>query len=210
MVGLLRQKVQPERLCLPAVFAAVGRAGHGERAVGQRPAAAAVRTAAGLAAAPAGVGRAGRGRAGPDRLGGAGGAVCGAAPGAGTTEPAPGRGLGHPAPPHHRVCGKAHPARLPGGGKAGTDRCAEGCQRLSESVGPCVVVRHRGVPGRRGGDHLLPGDGGRMDEPVQSGVGALQRGVGSGAGAGHRAAAPEPGQERPLSVRLRHHHGRRL
>ncbi len=35
VVGLFRQKIQSERLCVPAVFAAVGCAGHGKCAVGQ-------------------------------------------------------------------------------------------------------------------------------------------------------------------------------
>ena len=35
VVGLFRQKIQSERLCVPAVFAAVGCTGHGKCAVGQ-------------------------------------------------------------------------------------------------------------------------------------------------------------------------------
>ena len=35
VVGLFRKKIQSERLCVPAVFAAVGCAGHGKCAVGQ-------------------------------------------------------------------------------------------------------------------------------------------------------------------------------
>lgn len=35
VVGLFRQKIQSEWLCVPAVFAAVGCAGHGKCAVGQ-------------------------------------------------------------------------------------------------------------------------------------------------------------------------------
>ena len=46
-------------------------------------------------------------------LGGSGGAVRGAAPGAGTAEPETGGALRHLAPPHCRVCGKAYPARYP-------------------------------------------------------------------------------------------------
>ena len=35
VVGLFRKKIQSERLCVPAVFAAVGCTGHGKCAVGQ-------------------------------------------------------------------------------------------------------------------------------------------------------------------------------
>ena len=114
------------------------------------------------------------------------------------------------APPHCRVCGKAYPARLPGGRPAAAHGGAEGAGRLPQRGRPAVAVRHRGVSGRYGGDRVLPPDRWGMDEPLQSGVGAFQRGVGSGAGYGYRAAAAESGKKRPLSLRLRHGAGRRI
>ena len=85
--------------------------------------------------------------AGSAGLGGAGGTVCGAAPGAGTAEPEAGRALRHPAPPHCRVCGKAHPARLPGSRPAAAHGGAEGESRLPQRGRPAVAVCHRGVSG---------------------------------------------------------------
>ena len=51
LVGLLGQEVQSGRLCLPAIFGALGSVGHGQRPMGQRPAAAPLRPPAGVAAA---------------------------------------------------------------------------------------------------------------------------------------------------------------
>ena len=60
----------------------------------------------------------------------------------------------------------------------------KGESRLPQHGRPAVAVCHRGVSGRHGGDGVLPRDRRGLDEPLQSGLGAVQRGVGSGAGAG--------------------------
>ena len=59
-------------------------------------------------------------------------------------------------------------------------------------------------------DAVLPGDGGRLDEPLEPRVGTLQRGVGSGAGHGGGPAAGQRGAERPLHLPVRLRDGRRV
>ena len=56
---------------------------------------------------------------------------------------------------------------------------------------PALAVRHRGISGRHCGDAVLPGDGGRLDEPFQPGLGSVQRGVGAGTGPLYRSAAEQ-------------------
>ena len=107
----------------------------------------------------------------------------------------------------HRPCGKAYPAGLPDHRPARAD-CSE--RKGPELRRPRLALRHRGFPRRRGGDAVLPGDGGRLDEPLEPRVGTLQRGVGSGAGHGGGPAAGQRGAERPLHLPVRLRVGRRV
>ena len=61
-------------------------------------------------------------------------------------------------------------------------------------IRPGLAVRGGGLPRRCGGDPVLPHHGRCLDEPVEPGVGPVQRGVGAGAGAGRR---PSAGQRAP-------------
>ena len=83
-------------------------------------------------------------------------------------------------------------------------------QKGSELRRPRLALCHRGFPRRRGGDAVLPGDGGRLDEPLEPRVGTLQRGVGAGAGHGGGPAAGQRGAERPLHLPVRLRDGRRI
>ncbi len=77
---------------------------------------------------------------------------------------------------------KAYPAAA----RVDTDRHS---RKDPELCRPALAVRHRGISGRHCGDAVLPGDGGRLDEPFQPGLGSVQRGVGAGTGPLHRSAA---------------------
>ena len=127
--------------------------------------------------------------------------------GAALAQPRAGKALGQAAPAAHRPCGKAYPAGLPGHRPARAG-CSE--RKGPELRRPRLALCHRGFPRRRGGDAVLPGDGGRLDEPLEPRVGTLQRGVGSGAGHGGGPAAGQRGAERPLHLPVRLRDGRRV
>ena len=207
MVGLLGHALQHRRLHLPAILAAVGRAGHGHGAVDQRPAFPAVCPAARLADEACALGRDDGGGAGPAGRVSGGGPLCGRAPASGAAGRGAEQTLGQAALPAGGAGGAPRAAGLPGGGAA---RAHDQGGKRPEHSRSAVALRHRGLPRRRGGDPVLPGDGGRLDEPLQSGVGAFQRGVGAGTGAGHRAAAQQRRKKRQRHLCLWRLHGRCL
>ena len=118
------KKVQSGRLRLPAVLGALGSAGHGKRAVGQRPAAAALRYPSGLAAAYRRLGGDDAGRPRPAGRSAGRQPVRRQPSEAGTAQPRAGKALGQAAPAAHRPCGKAYPAGLPDHRPARAD-CSE-------------------------------------------------------------------------------------